>query len=202
MSHSHDEDGAFDPRPDQRRVLAWVLFINAAMFVVTLLAALVAGSSSMLSGTVDNLGDSITYALSLWAVSRGARAKARVSLFKGILILVAALSVAVHVAYKLANPGAPVLELMGGVTVLGLLANGICLLLLSRRRHDDINMASVWECSRNDVVENLAVLVAAGAVWLTSSQWPDTVVAIALVALLLRSSLGMIRRSLREAGAG
>jgi Co/Zn/Cd efflux system component len=95
-----------------------------------------------------------------------------------------------------------VLELMGGVTVLGLLANGICLLLLSRRRHDDINMASVWECSRNDVVENLAVLVAAGAVWLTSSQWPDTVVAIALVALLLRSSLGMIRRSLREAGAG
>jgi Co/Zn/Cd efflux system component len=93
VSHSHDEDGAFDPRPDQRRVLAWVLFINAAMFVVTLLAALVAGSSSMLSGTVDNLGDSITYALSLWAVSRGARAKARVSLFKGILILVAALSV-------------------------------------------------------------------------------------------------------------
>ena len=186
----------------QRRVLTIVLVINAVMFVGAALAALFAGSSSLLSGSIDNLGDALTYALSLWAVSRGAKAKARVSLFKGLLILAAGVSVAAHVVYKLANPAVPVFEVMGAFTLLGLAANAVCLILLSRHRHEDINMASVWECSRNDVIENLAVLVAAIAVWVTAAQWPDTLVAVALVVLLLRSAVRMIRRSVREIRAG
>src|SRR5690606_3608341 len=182
----------------QRRSLTWVLAINVAMFAATAVAALFAGSSSLLSGSIDNLGDAVTYALSLWAVSRGARAKAKVSLFKGLLILTAAVAVSVHVVYKLTHPGVPVFELMGLMTLVGLAGNVACLAILRKHRGEDINMDSVWECSRNDVVENLTVLAAALGVWLTASQWPDTLLALALVALLYRSAWGIIRRSLRE----
>lgn len=182
----------------QRRSLTWVLAINAVMFVGAAVAALFASSSSLLSGSIDNLGDAFTYALSLWAVSRGARAKARVSLFKGGLILLAAAAVSVHLVYKLVHPAAPVFELMGLMSLAGLAANLACLLILSRHRGEDINMDSVWECARNDVVENLTVLAAALGVWLTASQWPDTLLALALVALLYRSAFRIIRRSVRE----
>ena len=182
----------------QRKSLAWVLAINAVMFVAAAVAALFASSSSLLSGSIDNLGDAITYALSLWAVSRGARAKAKVSLFKGILILAAALAVTGHVAWKLANPSVPVFELMGAMTIVALAANFACLMILRRHRGEDINMDSVWECARNDVIENLTVLLAALGVWLTASQWPDTLLAVALVAILYRSAFRIIRRSARE----
>ena len=81
---------------------------------------------------------------------------------------------------------------MGAFSVLALAANSVCLLLLWRHRHEDINMSSVWECSRNDIASNLSVFVAAGAVWLTDSGWPDVLVALALVTLLLRSSARVI----------
>lgn len=182
----------------QRRSLTIVLLINAVMFLAVAVAALFADSTALLSGSIDNLGDAVTYALSLWAVSRGARAKARVSLFKGGLILVAALAVSGHLLYKLANPAVPVFELMGLMTVLALAGNVTCLLILRRHRGEDVNMDSVWECARNDVLENLTVLVAALGVWLTASQWPDTVVALALVFILYRSAFRIIRRSVRE----
>ena len=182
----------------QRRSLAWVLGINTVMFVVAAVAALFASSTSLLSGSIDNLGDAFTYALSLWAVSQGARAKARVSLFKGGLILLAAMAVSVHLAYKLTSPAVPVFELMGLMSLAGLVANLACLLILNRHRGEDINMDSVWECARNDVIENLVVLAAALGVWLTASQWPDTLLALVLVVVLYRSAFRIIRRSLRE----
>lgn len=189
-------DGTNDDR--QRRSLIAVLIINVAMFLAVAVAALFADSTALLSGSIDNLGDAVTYALSLWAVSRGGRAKARVSLFKGVLILVAALAVSGHLLYKLVHPEVPVFELMGLMTVLALAGNVTCLLVLRRHRGEDVNMDSVWECARNDVLENLTVLVAALGVWLTASQWPDAVVAVALVFVLYRSAFRIIRRSLRE----
>ena len=189
-------DGTNDDR--QRRSLIAVLIINVAMFLAVAVAALFADSTALLSGSIDNLGDAVTYALSLWAVSRGGRAKARVSLFKGVLILVAALAVSGHLLYKLVHPEVPVFELMGLMTVLALAGNVTCLLVLRRHRGEDVNMDSVWECARNDVLENLTVLVAALGVWLTASQWPDAVVAAALVFVLYRSAFRIIRRSLRE----
>ncbi len=193
--------GVNDPGPAQRRSLWIVLLINAVMFVAVLIAALYAKSSSLLSGSIDNLGDAITYGLSLYAVSRGLRTKAKVSLFKGVLILIAALAVCMHVGYKLMNPAVPVFEVMGIMTLIALAGNGACLAILWRHRDEDINMASVWECSRNDVIENLAVLVAAAGVWITATQWPDTAVALVLVVILFRSAFRIIRRSLREMGA-
>ena len=188
-----------DARRDRQRVtLRTVLAINAAMFLVIAGAALYAGSSALLSDSLDNLGDAITYALSLWAVALGTQAKARVALVKGLLILIAALMVAAQIGYKLLHPAAPVFEAMGIFSLLGLAANGVCLYLLWRHRFEDVNMSSVWECSRNDIVSNLAVLAAAALVWVTNSGWPDLVIASLLVLFLLRSSVRVITNARAE----
>jgi Co/Zn/Cd efflux system component len=182
----------------QRGTLQIVLAINALMFFTILAAAYYAGSSSLLADSLDNLGDALTYALSLYAVSRSAAVKARVALFKGTLIFLAALTVTAQVAYRLFVPGIPVFELMGIFSLAGLAANSLCLFLLWRHRHEDINMSSVWECSRNDIASNISVFVAAGAVWLTGSGWPDIVVALGLSLLLIRSAMRVITSALAE----
>ena len=193
MSGCCDDNCSLDPlRERQRNTLQIVLVINAVMFVVIAVASLYADSSALLSDSLDNLGDALTYALSLYAVARGAAIKAKVALFKGILIFIAASVVAAQIVYKLFVPTVPVFELMGGFSLAGLAANGVCLILLWRHRHEDVNMSSVWECSRNDIATNLSVFIAAGAVWLTNSGWPDIVVASCLVVLLLRSAVRVI----------
>lgn len=176
----------------QRRTLVTVLWINAVMFVVVVAGALYGRSTALLADSLDNLGDALTYGLSLYAVSRGAVAKARVALVKGGLILAAALAVAGQVAYRVWVPGVPMFEVMGLFSVLALAANGVCLYLLWSHRREDVNMSSVWECSRNDIAGNLAVFLAAGGVWLTGTGWPDLLVASALVVLLLRSAVRVI----------
>lgn len=182
----------------QRGTLRMVLAINAVMFIVIVAAALYGKSSALLSDSLDNLGDALTYGLSLYAVSRGAAVKARVALFKGGLIFLAACAVAAQIVYRLLVPSVPLFEVMGTFALLGLAANSLCLFLLWRHRHEDVNMSSVWECSRNDIASNLSVFVAAGAVWLTGSGWPDMVVAAGLVVLLLRSSIRVIASARAE----
>jgi len=175
-----------------------VLVINAAMFIVIVAAALYAGSSALLSDSFDNLGDAFTYALSLYAVNRGTSIKARVALVKGALIFLGASIVVAQIVQKILVPEVPVFELMGGFSLLSLVMNSICLALLWRHRHEDINMSSVWECSRNDIATNISVFVAAGGVWITGSGWPDLLVAAALVFLLYRSAWRVIRSALTE----
>lgn len=182
----------------QRSTLRVVLAINAVMFGVILSAAVVGRSSALLADSLDNLGDAVTYALSLYAVSHDLRVKARVALIKGMLIFCAAALVAVQVVVKIIHPAVPIFEFMGVFSLLGLVANGVCLFLLTRHRHDDINMASVWECSRNDIVSNLSVLVAGFGVWATDSAWPDLVVASLLLAVLLRSSWRVLWAAWRQ----
>lgn len=186
----------------QRTTLRWVLAINAVMFVVIVVAALYGRSSALLADSFDNLGDALTYALSLFAVSRGGTVKARVALFKGVLILLGASAVAAQIVYRLMEPATPIFEVMGAFSLLALAANSVCLGLLWRHRQEDVNMSSVWECSRNDIATNLSVFVAAGAVWLTGSAWPDLIVALGLVILLFRSGVRVLGSARRElAGA-
>lgn len=196
-----DHDCSLDGlRERQRGTLRTVLGINAVMFFVIAGAALYGGSAALLSDSLDNLGDAFTYGLSLYAVSRGAAVKARVALVKGALILLGAGAVAAQIAYRLAVPGVPLFEVMGVFSLASLAANSLCLFLLWRHRDEDVNMSSVWECSRNDIATNLSVFVAAGAVWLTGSGWPDIAVAAALVLLLTRSAwrvIGNARAELR-----
>ena len=138
-------------RERQSATLKIVLAINAVMFVVELASGLMSRSTALMSDALDNLGDALTYGLSLYAVSRGPQAKARVALFKGGLILVAGLFVLGQVGYRLAVPAQPIFETMGVIALVALAANGLCLALLWKHRREDVNMSSVWECSRNDI---------------------------------------------------
>ena len=185
-------------RQKQRGSLYIVFTINSMMFVVIAIAAWIGDSSALMADSLDNFGDALTYGLSLYAVSRGRAVKARVAIFKGVLIILAASVVAGRIIYRFYFPALPVFEVMGMFSLLGLAANGICLSLLWRHRKEDINMSSVWECSRNDIASNIAVFITAGGIWITGSYWPDVVVATGLVVLLLRSGANVIKSALQE----
>ena len=182
----------------QRGTLVKVLWINAIMFVVIAAAAFYGKSTALLSDSLDNLGDALTYGLSLFAVTRGPATKARVALFKGGLIFIAACLVVVQIIYRLASPVLPSYEIMTIFSLAGLAANGACLFLLWRHRHEDINMSSVFECSRNDIAANLSIILAAVGVWVFNSGLPDIIIASLLAALLLNSSARVIKGALSE----
>ena len=177
----------------QRRVLITVLVINVATFVVMAAGSILSGSSSLLSGMLDNLGDALTYGLSLAVVGSSIVLKARVALFKGVLIAAAALFVASQIIWHFLHPETPVVETMGLAAIINLVANLICLWLLTPHRHSDINMYSVWECSRNDIFDSIAVILASFSVWLFESAWPDILVATALLILFTRSAIRVLR---------
>lgn len=184
----------------QRHVLATVLVVNLLTFAMMVAASWFSGSSALLSGTLDNLGDALTYAASFAVVGASSVAKARVAFLKGCLIMAAALAVAAQIAWRLLHPDVPVVETMGTAATLNLVANGFCLALLTPLRHDDVNMESVWECSRNDIFEGCAVILTAAAVWLLGSGWPDVIVAALLLALFLRSAIRVLRHAWEELG--
>lgn len=181
---------------EQRRVLKIVLAINIATFVMVVGAALYSGSSSLLSGGLDNFGDALTYALSLAVVGGTLAAKSRVAVLKAALIMAAAVVVAARIVWGVAHPGVPIVEAMSIACVLNLAANIVCLRLLTPYRHGDVNLASAWECSRNDIYEGVAVFAAAAGVWLFSSPWPDLVVAAVLLLLFSTSAIRIFRAAL------
>ena len=202
MSGCCDDDLADTLREKQRSTLSAVLVINAVMFFVIVVAAQFAKSSALFADSVDNLGDALTYGLSLMVVASSAASKAKVALFKGAMILLAAIVVTGQIVYKLTVPETPLFGLMGLFSLIALVANSMCLALLWRHRNEDINMSSVWECSRNDIATNISVFLAAGAVWIVDAGWPDIVVALALVILLLKSSARVITAALDELRTG
>lgn len=182
----------------QRGTLIKVLWINAFMFISIAVAAFYGQSTALLSDSLDNLGDALTYGLSIYAVSKSSSTKANVALFKGLLIFLAACVVIAQIIYRLTNPVIPSYEIMSIFSVAGLIANGLCLYLLWRHRHEDINMSSVFECSRNDIASNLSVILAAVGVWIFNSGLPDIIIAALLATLLLNSSARVIKGALSE----
>jgi len=185
-------------RGRQSATLKIVLAINAVMFVVELTAGLLGNSVSLVADSLDMLGDALVYGFSLYVVARGAAMKARAALFKGLIMAGFGFFVLGQAIYRIAVPQLPVFEAIGAIGLLALAANGVCFYLLWRHRADDINMSSVWLCSRNDIIANVSVLFAAAGVWLTQSGWPDIAVGLALAALFLRSALHVLRESIKE----
>lgn len=182
----------------QRGTLIKVLWINAVMFIVIVSAAFYGKSTALLSDGLDNLGDALTYGLSLLVVAKGRAKKAQVALFKGGLIFLAACLVIGQIISRLVSPVLPLYEVMSIFSLAGLVANGLCLYLLWRHRHEDINMSSVFECSRNDIATNLSVILAAIGVWFFNSGLPDIIIATLLAVLLLNSSARVIKGALSE----
>lgn len=185
-------------RVKQATTLKTVLVINAVMFIIELMSGIIAGSVSLLADSLDMLGDALVYGISIYVLTRSAREKALSALIKGIIMAAFGMMVLVQAIYKFLYPQFPIAELMGSVAVLALVANLICLLLLWRHRSDDINMNSVWLCSRNDIIANLSVLVASAGVWWLNSAWPDIIIGIALAGLFLKSATFVLRRSIAE----
>jgi cation diffusion facilitator family transporter len=180
----------------QRRALIVVLWINLAMFGLEFGAGLAAHSTALLSDSVDMLGDAVVYGFSLWVIGRGARWQARGALLKGGIMGAFAIGIALEVVLKLVHGVTPDGALMSGAAVVALAANGSALAFLWRHRADDINMRSAWTCSRNDVVSNAGVVVAAALVWMSDSVWPDVVAGVAIAALFAASAAGIIRQAL------
>lgn len=187
-------------RDRQSGTLKIVLAINAVMFFVELCAGLLASSTALLADSLDNLGDALTYALSLYAVSHSQHTKAKIALFKGVLILCAGLFVLWQVGYRMIVPVVPAYEMMGVISMLALLANGTCLFLLWKHKEEDINMSSVWQCSRNDVVSNISVFAAAAGVWLTNSGWPDILIGLSLATMFFISATKVLKAAVIELG--
>jgi cation diffusion facilitator family transporter len=184
-------------REGQRSTLRAVLGINVAMFVIEVVAGLLAGSTALLADSLDMLGDALVYAFSLYVVARNDAWKAGSALLKGTIMGAFGLFVLGHAGYKLFHPQVPHVEAVGLIGLLALAANSVCLILLWRHRAADVNMRSVWLCSRNDIIANTSVLVAAGGIWLTDSQWPDLWIGLGIAALFLQSSLRVIRDAAR-----
>ena len=181
---------------EQRRVLQMVLAINAAMFVAEFTAGAVAGSAALMADSVDMLGDALVYGLSIYALSRSERWKGGAALVKGIFILAFGLGIAIDIVTKIQSGIPPSSTLMLVFGSIALAANLTCLRLLWRFRRQDVNMASTFECSRNDVISNVGVLAAAGAVALTASPWPDLIIGALIAVLFLRSAFQVIRASI------
>lgn len=185
-------------REKQGRVLKIVLVINALMFIIEFISGLRASSMALLGDSLDMLGDAIVYGFSLFVLTRNAQWRARASLSKGLIMLGFGLSVLVAVVFKILYPVVPAAETMGLIGLLVLAANLVCLFLLTRHRADDLNMRSVWLCSRNDIVANVSVLIAAALVAFTQSIWPDIIIGLLIAVLFLRSAFEVTTKSIQE----
>lgn len=177
---------------DIRRVLVVVLMLNAMMFVLEFTAGLVAQSAALMADSVDMLGDALVYAISLYALDRSLRWRAGSALIKGGFILLLGLGVVIQIGIKIVWGVPPVSSIMLIFGSMALVANLSCVALLWPYRAHDVNLASTFECSRNDVLANLGVLAAAGLVSMTASPWPDVAVAAVIALLFFRSSLSVI----------
>jgi Co/Zn/Cd efflux system component len=188
-------------RGRQGRVLVIVLLINAIMFLIEFSAGLVAESTALLGDSLDMLGDSLVYGFTLYVLA-GTRAwRARAALLKSVIMLAFGVGVLVAAAGRASSGVVPAAPTMAGVGALALTANTACFALLWRHRADDLNLRSTWLCSRNDLIANVSVLLAAAAVARFASPWPDLLVGVAIAALFLRTAVTVLRQSLAELGA-
>lgn len=181
-----------------KRALWAVIAINAAMFAVEMGAGLLAGSHALKADALDFLGDTATYSITLFVIGMPLVWRARAALFKGLSLGVMGLWVLASTAYHVLVLGVPRAEVMGVVGLLALVANLICVLMLLRYRDGDANVRSVWLCSRNDAIGNVAVILAASGVWATAAAWPDLIVAGIMASLFLWSSVQIVRQALAE----
>lgn len=180
----------------RRRILWFVLALNAVMFIVELIAGLWAGSTALQGDSIDMLADALVYGLSILALTRGARAQALASLSNGLLESVLAFALLGEVAYHMTVHVVPLGLPMMVVAGAALLVNVTCGALLLGFRNEGINMRAVWLCTRNDVLGNLGTLIVAPLVFFFHTKWPDLVIGVLLALIMLRTSVGVVAESL------
>lgn len=182
----------------QSKTLWIVLLINGLMFFVEFFSGIYAQSLALVGDSLDMLGDFLSYSVSLYVIHKGLGAKLKASRFKAALIVLAGVGVFAQAIYRMLNQELPDATIMGGVGSLALIMNLICLYLLTKHRNDDLNFKSVWLCSRNDIIANVSVLIAAGAVMLFNSHWPDVIVGLAILIFFVRSASFIFSEAKRQ----
>jgi Co/Zn/Cd efflux system component len=195
--HDHPRPGAAVP-PGYRRALWIALVVNAAMALVEIGSGLAAGSVSLLADAVDFFGDAANYGLSLAVLAMALHWRSRVALLKGWTMAAFGVFVLARAGWSLSTGQVPEAMTMGIVGVLALAANLGVALLLYAYRDGDANMRSVWLCTRNDALGNLAVLAAAAGVFGTGHAWPDLVVAVVMATLALTAARAVLRQAHAE----
>ncbi len=189
----------FDGVDDRYKMMLWlVIGINAVMFAVEIVAGKMAGSQALQADALDFLGDSLTYGISLAVIGMSLKVRSTAALLKGFSLMAMGLWVFGSTIYQTLILGLPRAEMMGLVGLLALAANVASVLLLMRYKDGDANVRSVWLCSRNDAIGNVAVLVASLMVYVTTSAWPDLIVAFIMGGLFLRSAQLILRQSWQE----
>lgn len=181
-----------------KRILMVVIAINAIMFAVEFTAGHHAASQALQADSLDFLGDSITYSLSLVVIGMAPVWRIRAALAKGILLGLTGTFVVITTVHRALGDSVPEPAVMGAVGLIALLANLVCVMLLLRYRDGDANVRSVWLCSRNDAIGNVAVVLAASGVWGTAAAWPDWLVAGIMATLFVSSAVSIIRQALGE----
>jgi Co/Zn/Cd efflux system component len=194
--HCSSDNRQLDSR--YRRVLWVALALNGGMFLTELVAGLAAGSAALQADALDFLSDAANYGISLSVIGLALVWRARAALVKGISMGLLGLWVAGNTLWHALMGTLPAAEVMGAVGMLALLVNGGVALLLYRYRGGDSNMRSVWICSRNDAIGNVAVMLAALGVFGTGTGWPDIVVASVMAALSLWGAGQIVRHAAEE----
>ena len=183
---------------DYKRRLWAVIAINGGMFFVEMFAGALAGSQALQADALDFLGDSLTYGISLAVIGAAVRVRAWAAFAKGLSLTLMGLWVFGSTAYHVLLLGIPRAEVMGLVGFMALAANVASVLILARYKDGDANVRSVWLCSRNDAIGNVAVMIAALGVWGTAMKWPDLIVAAMMAGLFLWSSAQILRQAAAE----
>jgi Co/Zn/Cd efflux system component len=200
-SHGHDHHHELPEGPippGYRRVLWIALVANALMFLVEIFGGVTSGSVSLLADSIDFFGDAANYGLSVAVLAMGAMARSRAALFKAATMVLFGIAVLARAAWSAYAGTAPQPGTMGVVGTLALLTNVGVAVLLYAYREGDANMRSVWLCTRNDAIGNVAVLLAALGVFGTGSRWPDLLVAAAMAGLALSAGLSVVRQARQE----
>jgi len=185
-----------------KRILWWIIAINAVMFLVEMSAGIGAQSQALKADALDFLADSLTYGLSLWVIGKSLTIRSNAAIAKGISLLVMTLWVSGSTVYHIFYINSPNAMTMGAVAIAACIANLISVFLLRKYKDGDANVRSVWLCSRNDAIGNLIVLAAASGVWVTGSAWADLAVAFVLAALFLSSAWQILKQALAERKQG
>ncbi|MCX7556640.1 cation diffusion facilitator family transporter [Xanthomonadaceae bacterium JHOS43] len=197
-SHDCTTVPAARPSPRYRRVLWAALLINAAMFGIEISAGLQARSVSLLADSVDFFGDAANYGISLMVLGMTLTWRARAALLKGLTMGAFGLFVLGRAAWSAATGTVPEPMTMGAIGALALLANVSVAAMLYAWREGDANMRSVWLCSRNDAIGNLAVMAAALGVFGTGRSWPDLAVSVVMGVLALTAARSVIHQAVAE----
>lgn len=179
----------------QKRVLIIVLVINAGMFFVEFAAGLISHSTALMADSLDMLADAMIYALGLFALGRAEHWKNRAALTSGIFQMILGLGILVQPIYLLSSNNLPDAFNMGIFGVLALVANTVSFMLLMAYRDGDINMRATWICTRNDMINNVGVLIAAGMVYWLSSPLPDIIIGLMIAGIVMWSAKGVIKEA-------